>query len=256
VLAAACVLAGYAAVTGVYHLHNLHESGGLFAMQEAVYNRERGRGMADILAARYQLDPGRVRDILWYGLLHVGGWSGLRLPATFTEVFRLMLYGGVLAFLAAIYNPARRTIVGRQLAMAWEFPVLYLLVLGAQAYHILQSQTAWGQPTTGTWYGLLGLPCLVWLMLLGPAALGLRWLSTFAILWTLVFSVGFYWGVFGEQVAFQSHGLASGLGMGIHEAHAHHAILRWPAALSTIVEVCLQASVLAWVIRQPLLQRD
>ena len=92
---------------------------------------------------------------------------------------------------------------------------------------------------TGAWYGMVALPPFLALMLLGPAHVAPRALSATLIAFVLLFSTAYYLGTFGEQLPYQTAGLARGVAAAVAEVQVHHALLRWPVLPSLLAEGAL-----------------
>jgi hypothetical protein len=160
-------------VTQVELRANLERYGALTSTQEVIKNRQDGRTTGELWGAAREAGLGKRVASLWSrDSLFVGGWSFLlpsrRLLRHHAEAVLLGL-AGWLWLLAPKARPAWP--VFRSGAPAIACVVLCLSYTAALAYHVVQSQLAWGRPTTNPWYASAALP---WFILL-VAAGGMSW---------------------------------------------------------------------------------
>jgi hypothetical protein len=138
-------------------------------MQEAVKNRREGKTAADLVAAARTMGLGRRMAGLWSeGTLLIGGWSFQVPHRKLVHWYRDGVALGLLGWLCLAAAPTRPR---PAVLKAPDVPVACaLLCLGYSvglAYHMVQSQLAWGTPTTNPWYAAAAFPWLVLLVAAG-----------------------------------------------------------------------------------------
>lgn len=211
-LAAALIV--LAAVTQHYFRFNLTHFGLLTPMQEALVNREAGRGAGDVLRTALRLDWVRAWDELWiHNNRLVGGWS-------FVRTMRWHRSGQAWALAAAfagwlwplLFSGYRRRLRGAErhdgaadvLAPPGFFAMCVLLCLSftaALSYHTLNCQLAWGEPFMNPWYAAAAIPWFLVLAVGGSAAWPGRRLKYLPIAWLIaVFVLSEISGVLGRMV--------------------------------------------------------
>jgi hypothetical protein len=190
--------------TARYFFFNLHNTGILAPMQEAVINHQTGRRFFDVLFA--------VSPIMWLrwargwwiaNAMWVGGWSFLRLPPLFTVSYEILLEIAGFALIAAILRRRQIAIKSTQL-----FAILGLLVFVelAMLFHGLESYSALaGRLTTNPWYAAVATPW--WMILLASGAIALpwrRWTNALLLALPLLCYIGEIYGLVFTMIPFYS----------------------------------------------------
>ena len=151
------------AVTGSYFYFNLTHFGLPTPMQEAVMNRQAGRGLRDLLAAAGQINWPIYLARLWFAAtVWYGEWSFLPPTWPLQRTYELLT---ALALLGALTLWARQARQRLPVAV-WPLAVcvgLCLFLTAALAYHSVHSQLAMGVPMTQPSYLGVALP---WLLVL------------------------------------------------------------------------------------------
>lgn len=162
-------------------------------MQEAVLNRQRGRGPGDLLRTAWSVSwPTEARHLWLRDTFLAGGWSfvGKSIPARsfYAGAIALGLLGWAWRLSAVALarrglrhgaarpgrGKSRLDLAGAGTSgpifdSAWTPLACLLLCASITAsldYHAVQSRLAWGRSTTGPWYASAGLP---WFLALGIA---------------------------------------------------------------------------------------
>ncbi|MHB1556583.1 MAG: hypothetical protein ACYC61_03765 [Isosphaeraceae bacterium] len=175
---------GLAIVVGPEVLHNLAAYGVPTPMQEAVLNRQRGRGLIDLartaMSVAWLAEAGNLwlRDtFLAGGWSFVGGSIPVRPLYSWAAIAGLLGWGWRMAAVARARRLGRRVDSSATHApsraifdSAWTPAACVLLcasITAALGYHVVQSRLAWGQATTGPWYASAGLPWFLALLIAG-----------------------------------------------------------------------------------------
>jgi hypothetical protein len=151
---------------------NLATYGALTPMQEALHNRAAGRTAFDLVHAAIGLDwKARIERLWTRDLLVQGGWSFLGPGPT---IMRWHAKVVLIALLGWAWHVTARSRRNRFIMVGAGGAVACLTVcLGytaALAYHMAQSQLAWGQPTTAPWYACAAIPAYLTLVAAGALA--------------------------------------------------------------------------------------
>ncbi|MGO9914391.1 MAG: phospholipid carrier-dependent glycosyltransferase [Isosphaeraceae bacterium] len=167
-LRATClILAGFLVVTLAEFHANLVRYDSLTVMQESVQNRRSGRGMTDLVHA-----AGSVRWVKWTRNIWLrknvmaGGWSWAGDNNRMQDRHELLLSLALAGWAWTLRRRHRARVVA---AFAERRGPLLCLALcasysAALAYHTVQSQLAWGMPTTNPWYAAAALPSFLLLV--------------------------------------------------------------------------------------------
>lgn len=173
--AAALMAAGYLAVAGPYHSASLDRYGTITGMQEAVKNREAGKGLGELVGSATSIPLDEVGAKLLTRSFHVGGYSVHPLPSGWRTAWKVFLGLNGLLLLVCLFLPSARRRIGVFFRQAWELPALLLLTWAGLFYHMVQSNLAYGLVTTNPWYAVIAFPALFCLLLLPATALFNRW---------------------------------------------------------------------------------
>ncbi len=175
---------GLAIVVGPEVLHNLAAYGVPTPMQEAVLNRQRGRGLVDLARTAMSVAWLAEAGNLWLrDTFLAGGWSFVGGSIPVRPLYSWAAIAGLLGWAWRLASVARARRLRRRMDSsaagassraifdsAWT-PAACLLfcasITAALGYHVVQSRLAWGQATTGPWYASAGLPWFLALLIAG-----------------------------------------------------------------------------------------
>lgn len=176
------MMLGLAMVVGPEVAHNLAVYGVPTPMQEAVLNRQRGRGLLDL--AHTAMSFAWLSEV-WHLWLRdtflAGGWSFVGGSIPVRPLYTAAAIAGLLgwAWRAVCVARTRRLHrldpgVSGASPRIFDSPVtpmacllLCASITAALGYHAVQSRLAWGQATTGPWYASAGLPWFLALLIAG-----------------------------------------------------------------------------------------
>jgi len=163
---ALALIIGFLVVTQAEFQANLNRYGSLTVMQEAVENRQAGRGPADLfLTARSIAWPHWTRNLWLRDSVMSGGWSWAGKLERSRSRHEVLAVFGLLGWGWIILPTCRRRIFDRfrDPACPWLCLVLCVGYSGALGYHVVQSQLRWGSISTNPWYAAAAYP---WFLLL------------------------------------------------------------------------------------------
>jgi hypothetical protein len=157
---------GFLLVTQSEFRANWQRFGSPTSMQEAVINREAGRGTADLIRSMGSIAWREWASNIWLrDSVISGGWSWVGKNERLRSRHETLCAIGLLGWAWIIVPAARR----RSLRL-FRDPVCPLLCLalclgytGALGYHAVQSQLCWGAISTNPWYAAAAYP---WFLLL------------------------------------------------------------------------------------------
>lgn len=234
----AVFLLGYAALAGPYHVECLLRYGQLTGMQEAVMNGFRGFGPGRLLEAAGEAGCGLIRNLLLYNCTpHQAGWSNLIAPQWINLGFKTLVTVCGAAFCAGMARGDARRLAGKLLVGAPEMTLLLAFGTAALVFHAAHSILCWGVPTTGPWYGMLFLPVLFLLLLLGPSLWGRRTSACCLLFLVLLCNGAYMAGTYGDLLT-QETNLAD-FYKALKAVAAHHALLRLDLHTSLVAEFLL-----------------
>ncbi|MCK6486555.1 MAG: hypothetical protein L6R00_20795 [Phycisphaerae bacterium] len=211
-LAAAMIV--LAAITQHYFRFNMTHFGLLTPMQEALVNREAGRGAGDAVLTALRLDWIRATDELWVRSNRwVGGWSFVPASRRYQSGQMWGLAAAFAGWLWAALRWGGRRLrsggrvergAGEAAAQYSLFAACLLLCLcftTALSYHTVQCQLAWGEPVMNPWYAAAAVPWFLVLAVGGCAAWPGRRLKFLPLAWLIaVFVMSEVNGVLGRMV--------------------------------------------------------
>lgn len=214
--AAVVAAIGFASVTWTYFSFNLVTFGSWTPMQEAVLNREQGRGWRDLIATIPQVDWSTQWQRLWFRAnLWVGGWSFLTPVRLFRKGYELTawlcLAGWAITWLRRHGRRASIEPIGcdaRALGLCVAACGSYTAAL---SYHMLHCRLAWNESVVNPWYGAAAMPWFFLLLTCGAMGWPGRTVK-YAMPWHLLwlFTATEAAGVFGSMVRAYSGGAWGG----------------------------------------------
>jgi hypothetical protein len=197
------MLLSAAAVTYQYFHFNVVHFGMLTPLQEAVMNREAGKGVGDMAVVVLEADWWRslANRYFRYSLWH-GGWSSLQLPSFIKTYYQYNLYLAIFGCVFALSARVRRgRLLFKENTNLFQAGVLCLSVAAALGYHAVQTRLALGAVATNAWYAAA---CFPWLLCLYCQFLAFypgRWIARLLLgEMLLLFAVADLYGVFGLMV--------------------------------------------------------
>lgn len=187
-------LLGCSVLTGGYFYANWRTYGVVVPMQEALINRQAGRGIGDYISAFRSIDWGRqVRSRIGGDSLWIGGWSFLEQPGGVQSAHQVLLAMAVMGLGVRAIRVVRRGPVPVDPSAAdhesltaplrvdrFHLLSMFVLVIGGLAglaHHMVHSQMA-GGPFGNIWYAAIGFPSMIVLYVVGVTGLGSRRLAT------------------------------------------------------------------------------
>lgn len=241
------VLGAYTMTAGKYHVESMQHYGGITAMQEAVDNRNNGKGLLDLI----QIIPSMPLNYYYVSLnqLHTGGWSFGRPRTVFNYLWKgsLGLMFGFLVATIIVSLPEKVTrrpffILFRQKHLLlparndlsdvwfklWELMLLCVVMWSALLYHSFHCMLARGYVATNPWYATLIFPIILVVLLFGVAAWQRKLAVLVSIFLFVVYCMAFYTGTYVDLFAIMTN--ESDYAKAIALTNRHHGFLRLPAS--------------------------
>lgn len=151
---------GAAPIVGLILWSNLARYGLPLPMQEAVLNRDAGRGLGDVLAGFWDFSwLSTMQVLLFRESTWVGGWSFLGSSNWLKGWTQVILIGAALGWVCRPFRSRDALPVLRgDPQTTRRIGLCLLLVAGGLLWHSLQSELAHGTSSTCPWYACLAFP--------------------------------------------------------------------------------------------------
>lgn len=179
VVVASLVLIVAGVVSTPNFLFNLRHYNMFTPMQEALVNREHGKGLSDLFAAGWKMHlPHRLYKLWLRHSTWVGGWSFLR-PRHIRNPVWISLLIGMAGWGYHFLRRSRRSrLLFNDETFSLRCSLLVVFVSIGLSWHMMHSYVAWHGAATNPWYACLAFPFALALVYEGAS----RWSYWIAIL--------------------------------------------------------------------------